>query len=207
MAENNKTEKEQYTIRLRALRSEDYEVLWEWRNRPEVRKMYSGHPFYVNPEKEKLWLQKVLTSDYPLVVMGIEIAEKEQLIGITSLKDINYIHRSAEYAIFMIDKVYENRWYLLHAYFQTLSFAFNDMGLNRLWAKIYEYNKKAQSLIKYGGFIEEGVLRQSIYKDGKYINEVLLSILREEWDQLERKESYLRQSKDSSEKSSTYIKF
>ncbi len=132
----DQTSKEKYTIRLRALRSEDVELIWKWRNLPEVREMYSGHPFYVNPEKEKAWFEKVLLSDLPITVFGVEIVELDKLVGITMLKHINLIYRTSEFSIFMIDKAYENRWYLRHAYFQTLDFAFYDLNINRLWAKI-----------------------------------------------------------------------
>jgi RimJ/RimL family protein N-acetyltransferase len=207
MAKTNDSEKQKYTIRLRALRAGDAELTWKWRNRPEVREMYAGHPFFVNPEKEKIWFEKILTSDYPIVAFGIEIVEKEQLIGLSFLKDINYIHRVAEFSIFMIDKAYENRWYLRHAYFQTLDFAFYDMNLNRVWSKIYEYNRKALGLIQYFGFVKEGVIRQSAYKDGEFVNEVILSLLRKEYDVLERKEGYSRKSRKGEEGSEKFIKF
>lgn len=194
MTNSTENDKQQYTIRLRALRSEDAELTWKWRNLPEVRKMYAGHPFFVNPEKENLWFQKILTSDYPTAAFGIEIVEIEKLVGLSFLKDINYIHRTAEYSIFMIDKTYENRWYLRHAYFQALDFAFYDLNLNRVWAKIYEYNRKALGLIQYFGFKKEGVIRQSAFMDGEFVNEVILSLLREEYDVLERKEGYSRKS-------------
>jgi len=207
MADTKDTEKKKYTIRLRALRSEDAQLTWKWRNLPEVREMYAGHPFYVNPEKEQQWYQKILTSDYPIASFGIEIVELEKLVGVCFLKDINYIHRTAEYSIFMIDKAYENRWYLRHAYFQGLDFAFYDLNLNRVWAKIYEYNRKALGLIQYFGFKKEGVIRQSAYKNGKYVNEVILSILKDEYDNLERKEGYSRKSKDNQEQPSAFIKY
>jgi RimJ/RimL family protein N-acetyltransferase len=107
----------------------------------------------------------------------------------------------------MIDGEYENRWYLRHAYFQTLDFAFYDLGLNRLWAKIYAYNRKALGLIQYFGFVKEGVLRQSAFKNGQFVNEVILSILRDEYDVLERKEGYSRKSNQDPEQPTTYIKF
>lgn len=183
-----------YTIRLRALRSEDADVIWKWRNQPEIREMYAGHPFFVNPEKEKIWFEKILTSDIPIAAFGVEIIELEKLIGLTFLKNIDLIHRTAEFAIFMIDKEYENRWYLRHAYFLTLDFAFYDLNINRLWAKIYEYNRKALGLIQYFGFKKDGLLRQSAYKNGEFVNEVVLSLLKEEYDHLERKEGYSRKS-------------
>lgn len=197
MAEKKEAEKKQYSIRLRALRSEDAQLTWKWRNLPEVREMYAGHPFYVNPEKERKWFEQVLLSDYPHVAFGIEIVELEQLIGLCFFRDINFIHRTAEYSIFMIDKAYENRWYLRHAFFQSLDFAFYELNLNRVWAKMYDYNRKAIGLIQYFGFKKDGILRQNAYKNGKYVDEVLLSMLKEEYESLERKESYSRAKKDS----------
>ena len=198
MAETKNTEKQQYTIRLRALRSEDAGLIWKWRNLPEVREMYAGHPFYVNPEKEKIWLEKLLISDIPITAFGVEIVEIEKLVGLTFLQHIDLVHRTAEFSIFMIDKAYENRWYLRHAYFQTLDFAFYDLNINRLWSKIYEYNRKALGLIQYFGFKKEGILRQSAFKNGDYVNEVMLSLLKEDYEGIERKEGYSRKSSKKS---------
>jgi hypothetical protein len=78
MSESSEKEKKKYTVRLRALRSEDAALTWKWRNLPEVRDMYAGHPFYVNPEKEQKWFEQILLSDYPHVSFGIEIVELEK---------------------------------------------------------------------------------------------------------------------------------
>lgn len=190
-------EKMNYTIRLRALRSEDAALTWKWRNLPEVRTMYAGHPFFVNPEKEKKWFENILLSDYPHISFGIELVELEKLIGLCFLRDVNYIHRTAEYSIFMIDKTYENRWYLRHAFMQSMDFAFNQLNLNKVWAKMYDYNRKAIALIQYFGFKKDGVLRQNAYKDGKYVDEFVFSMLRSEYETLARRESYARESGNS----------
>lgn len=59
-------------IKLRALSIDDKEKTLGWHNQEDIVDLYSGHPFPVNPEMEKKWYEKILTSNFPLTVFGIE---------------------------------------------------------------------------------------------------------------------------------------
>ncbi len=44
-------------IKLRALTSSDIEKTLAWNNEEEISNLYSGHPFPVNMEMEKIWMK------------------------------------------------------------------------------------------------------------------------------------------------------
>jgi len=172
-------------VRLRALRREDAELTWKWRNDTVVRDMYSGHPFFVNPEKEHAWYERILLSDLPNVTMGVEIEETEQLIGVMFLMHVNHIHRSAELA-FLFDKDSRKASDIIEAILLTLQFGYYELNLNRIYGKSIEHHTMLIKLFERYGGQREGLLRQSVFKNGKYLNEVMMSILKEDYENNER---------------------
>jgi RimJ/RimL family protein N-acetyltransferase len=173
------------TIRLRALRMEDAEITWKWRNLPATRDLFAGHPFYVNPEKERKWIEKYVYSDIPNAGFGVEVAETEKLIGIVFLTDINLIHRNAHLSYFFGEEKDRRPRDFLRAIHMAADFAFYKLNLHRLYGKILEdYHKHMRFIEQFGGK-KEGVQRQAVYKGGKYVDLINFSILKEDWVAIE----------------------
>lgn len=168
-------------IKLRALTKEDLVKTLAWHNDSEIRALYLGHPFPINKETEEQWYSKILTSNIPTSVFGIEHEEDNVLIGITVLKNINLINRSAEFAMYIGDKNYRGKGFSKLATKETLRFGFDQLNLNRISLNVLENNKKAIGLYEKLGFKKEGVLRESIYKQGKRYNEYIFSLLKNEF--------------------------
>ena len=164
-------------IKLRALTKDDAKISWTWRNNENIRYFYSGHPFFINQEKEEAWLAKISGSDIPLTSFGIEELENNSLIGMAFLKEINLMHRTAEFAIFIGEENAKGKGYAKEATIKTIEFAFNNLNLNRVFLKVQEDNIKAIKLYEKCKFKREGILRECIYKNGHYINEIVMSIL------------------------------
>ena len=63
-----------------------------------------------------------------------------------------------------------------------LSHAFNDLNLNRVYSEVFSDNPAlANQFYDKLGFQREGLLRQNAYKEGKYIDCVVIGILKDEW--------------------------
>jgi len=171
-------------IKLRSLTKEDAKISWKWRNKEDIRYFYSGHPFFVNQEKEEKWIEKISESDLPLTSFGIEELEKNSLIGMAFLKNINLMHRTAEFAIFIGEENVKGKGYAKEATIKTLDFAFNNLNLNRVFLKVQEDNLNAIKLYERCKFKKEGILRECIYKNGHYLNEFIMSLLKSEYKDL-----------------------
>jgi len=169
-------------IILRALTMVDVEKTLSWHNQDDISELYAGHPFPVNLEMERKWYDKILTSNIPLTVFGIEIITNKELIGITVLKEINLINRSAEFAIYIGNKNHRGKGFSKEATLRTLRFGFYKLGLNRIYLKVLEENKIAIKLYNSVGFIKEGILRNSVFKNDTFKNELVMSILRAEFN-------------------------
>ena len=62
-----------------------------------------------------------------------------------------------------------------------LEHAFNTLNLNRVDLHVYDDNQRAIEMYKRVGFVEEGRLRDYHFREGKYFDTLIMSILRDEW--------------------------
>lgn len=168
-------------IKLRALTASDIEKTLFWHNQEDISDLYSGHPFPVNIETEQKWYEKILTSNFPVTVFGIECIENHCLIGITVLKDINLINRTAEFSIYIGDRDYRGKGFSNDATSETLRFGFFKLGLNRIFLKVLEENEAAIKLYQTAGFNKEGLFRGAVFKNNSFKNELIMAILKDEF--------------------------
>jgi len=169
-------------IKLRSLTINDLPTTLQWHNQEDIVHLYSGHPFPVNEEMEKRWYEKILYSNFPLTVFGIEHLASKKLIGISLLKDINMINRTAEFAVYIGDVSYRGKGLSKAATIETLRFAFYKLGLNRIWLRVLEDNVVAVKLYEGVGFTKEGVLRCSIFKNNHFHNEWIFGMLKADFN-------------------------
>ena len=169
-------------IRLRALTISDIDKTLEWNNQELISDRYSGHPFPVNLEIEKRLYEKVLTSNFPTTVFGIELRDKKKLIGLTMLKEIDMITRSAKFGIMIGDPETRGKGYAHEACLKALEFGFRKLGLHRIYLKVHKTNTAALKLYEKCGFRMEGTLRDSDFKNGIFIDELIMSVLSGEFN-------------------------
>jgi RimJ/RimL family protein N-acetyltransferase len=82
------------------------------------------------------------------------------------------------------NKNYWSNGYGCDAIVTLLRFGFHEMGLNKVWLHVYEFNERARACYKKCGFVVEGTLRENAYREGKYIDTITMGILRSEFDAL-----------------------
>lgn len=62
-----------------------------------------------------------------------------------------------------------------------IQYGFDQMGLHRIEVLISHHNKRSQTLIRRLGFKREGVLRDHYFVEGRFSDDVIFSLLKEEW--------------------------
>lgn len=59
-----------------------------------------------------------------------------------------------------------------------VDYSFKNFELNRLYASVFAPNTASQKVLLKAGFTYEGTQRQSVYKNGQYLDELFYSLLR-----------------------------
>jgi ribosomal-protein-alanine N-acetyltransferase len=62
------------------------------------------------------------------------------------------------------------------------SFAFDEIGAHRIEARVILQNGRANGALLKLGAVQEGVLRRSLRRGSEYLDQVLWSVLKEDWD-------------------------
>ena len=153
--------------------------MFQWANDPEVTHfMFMGW----RPNTEE-GLQK----EYDAAISGdtnvlFAICDKKTdlHIGNAGLHDIRWISRSAEYRIIIGNQKFWNKGVGQETAKLLTAYGFSKLNLNKIWLGVNKDNKAGVQSYKKSGFVEEGILRQEIYRNGKYYDAVRMSILRQE---------------------------
>jgi RimJ/RimL family protein N-acetyltransferase len=105
-------------------------------------------------------------------------------VGLLQLRQLEPEFRTAEWGVAMAPQ-YWGAGLFLDAARLLLAFAFTELGVHRLEARAALANSRSQAAMRKLGAVQEGVLRQSLTTgDGQRLDQVLWSLLDEDWRQL-----------------------
>jgi RimJ/RimL family protein N-acetyltransferase len=85
------------------------------------------------------------------------------------------------------DKTVWNQGYGSEAAKLMLQHGFENLNLHRIYLRVYENNPRAIRSYEKVGYVHEGRMRQAVYKNGKFEDVLLMSVLRSEWDAIKDK--------------------
>lgn len=165
--------------RLRRIERTDIPTFVRWFSDPEVREFLElNRPISV--AEEERWFERQL-EDRSSELFAIEASDGTH-IGNIGLHSINWMHRHAELGIVIGEKKYWGQGYGSDAIRTLLGFAFCDMNLHRVYLRVYQDNRRGIAAYEKCGFRHEGRLREAIYRKGRYYDELLMGIVRHEFE-------------------------
>ncbi len=166
--------------RLREIERADICIINEWRSNKELINCL-GEPFrYINIDVDYKWFDTYLQNRNNTVRCSI-INEDNLLLGLVSLTNIDYINQSAVLHIMIGSSENRNKGLGTFAIKEILKHAFYDIHLNRIELTVLEDNEIAKRVYSKIGFKQEGIKRNAIFKNGDYINMIIMSILKNEF--------------------------
>ncbi|KAJ2992554.1 hypothetical protein NUW58_g2122 [Xylaria curta] len=83
-----------------------------------------------------------------------------------------------------ISTAHQNKGYGFEAVNWAMDWSFRWGGLHSLALGASLYNERAVAVYKKAGFKQEGVSREAVYRDRKWLDTVQLAILEHEWEAL-----------------------
>ena len=167
-------------VALRALTNSDLPRLLEWINDRE--QVLFNAPYRPVGEKQHQDWFDAIQQRADTVIFGISLLKPQQrLIGTCQLHSINHVHRSAELQIRLGDVKERNKGLGTQAARLLLDFAFKDLNLHRVFLHVFSTNAAAIKVYEKIGFVNEGVLRQAAYIDGRYVDVIVMGVLQEEY--------------------------
>ena len=166
-------------VYLRPLDREDAATLQRFINHPDVRHTITKwRPATIEDEVE--FLARVAGSTTE-IVLGIVLRADDRLIGSIGLASIDWPNRNAMLGIEIGEIGEWDKGYGREATELLCRHAFDRLNLHRVGLLVYEFNERGRHVYEQLGFREEGRLRESLSRDGRYADTIVMSLLAEEW--------------------------
>lgn len=167
-------------VMLRAIEPDDVPVLWEWTQDEELMRLrdYPAPPMSLDQARRE-FEQSPETSGHDLR-LAITTLDGD-LIGETSLRDVDQRNRSAIFTIAIGDKECWGHGYGSDATRCLMKYAFEQLNLHRIDLFVHASNDRAIRVYEKCGFRHDGRLREAHYMDGMYSDVLLMGLLREDF--------------------------
>ncbi|MFJ7700664.1 GNAT family N-acetyltransferase [Lysinibacillus fusiformis] len=128
------------------------------------------------------WYEKIFKEQIGLRWV-IEEAKTKKVIGTCGYLNYEKEHNRIEIG-YDLKPAYWGQGIMQKTLGKIIHFAFTSMEINKIEAKVEPENKASIRLLGKLNFCQEGVLRQHEFEKGKYVDLVLFSILRSEYNEL-----------------------
>jgi ribosomal-protein-alanine N-acetyltransferase len=165
---------------LRELRESDAASLFALLTTEEVSRFISPPPTSVEGfERFIAWTLRQRTAGtyacFAVTVKGFDTA-----VGIFQLRELEAGFSAAEWG-FAIGSPFWGTGVFQSAAALVLGFAFDTVGVHRLEARAAVQNGRGNGALRKMGAVQEGLLRRSFLRNGQYHDQMLYSILAEDW--------------------------
>jgi RimJ/RimL family protein N-acetyltransferase len=101
-----------------------------------------------------------------------------KVIGHVGLYNIDFRVRKAEFAILIAGEDNQGKGYGSLCTKFMIDYAFDELNIRKINLSLLSENKRAVSMYNKIGFLQEGILRNDQYKNGKYHDVILMALAR-----------------------------
>lgn len=116
------------------------------------------------------------------VCLAILAPGTDTAVGLIQIRGLTGGFRVAEWGFALARELWGTGLFL-HSARLALQFAFEELGVHRLEARAVVRNARGNAALRKLGAVQEGVLRQAFFRNGEYMDQVLWTLLADDWRQ------------------------
>lgn len=166
-------------VALTTIEPQEEPLLRTWINDPEIWSTL-GMRRPINEPQEKVHIEKFNANPTDMI-FGVYVKDDCKLIGTIGLHRIDATCRRAVLGIMIGDKAYQNNGYGTEAIELVMRYGFMELNLHRILLHVFARNDRAVHVYEKVGFIEEGRLRDHVWRHGQWCDVYVYGILESEW--------------------------
>lgn len=176
-------------VRLRRVEQDDLPRFVAWLNDPEVRHQLALI-WPMGTAQEEAWYQAQLKAEPALQAFSVDVRSASPSaagpdpawahVGGAGFHGVDWQARAAELGIVIGQKETWGQGYGTEATRALVRWGFRELNLNRVWLRVYEDNAPAIRCYEKIGFRQEGRLRQDRFRAGRYVDTLVMGLLRDE---------------------------
>lgn len=162
--------------KLRTLKEEDLGMVLEWRNSYRIRSnMYNDKMITIDEHIN--WFMQLDNQKEVYLVFEIE----ECPVGLVYFKEINWCKSSSYWGFYLGETGLPLGSGLVMGYL-GIDYAFDELGLKKLCGEVLSFNQASIKFHLRFGFVEEGILKRHVFKNGIYQDVITFALFKEDWE-------------------------
>ncbi len=118
------------------------------------------------------------------LAMAVHERATNRLVGTCAFSQLDGENGSALYHITIGESDVWGRGYGTEATRLMLDHAFGTLAIHRVGLFVFEFNERAIRAYQRCGFVIEGRSRESVWRDGRWWDELAMSVLESDWRQM-----------------------
>jgi RimJ/RimL family protein N-acetyltransferase len=168
------------SVVLRRHSSANVDAFRRWYADPEIARLARYQATPMRPEEIDRFFEARVVGQGTMA-MAIHEKASDRLIGTCAFSQLDGDNGSALYHITIGESEVWGRGYGTEATQLMLDHAFGTLGLHRIALFVFEFNERAIRAYRRCGFVIEGRSRESIWRDGRWWDEIGMSVLVSDW--------------------------
>jgi RimJ/RimL family protein N-acetyltransferase len=176
-------------ITLKAIEEQDLILLHEWANDTQTQDIMGDIHFPSSMSFHKEWFDK-LKNDKLNQRLAIHTPDLG-LIGLSTIINIDWKNNHSWHGIFLGNKDIRGKGYGIDSVMATMRYAFDELHMERLDGSMIEYNETSINFYcNKLGWKKEGIRRNYYFRKGRYWDQVIVGITKEDYYQLIKENKY-----------------
>lgn len=136
------------------------------------------HPEVISIEQHmQWWHNSILNNPKQLRLL---CTHNSELIGVVKFYDIDYHNKCCNLGA-DLHKSHRGKGHAKHMWSMMLDYAFKTLQLHRVGLTTASYNDIGIRVYSKLGFIKEGLNVESLFRDGKYYDQICMYMLNDVW--------------------------
>lgn len=164
---------------IRSYEYSDKEALLKYANNYSVSKFLRDRfPFPYTEADAESWLHQACNQE---IETNLVIANEKELIGAIGVNLQDDVNRFSAEIGYWLAEPFWGKGITTLALKKFTEFAFTNFNLNRIYACVFAGNEASEIVLLRARYTKEATLRKAVFKEGKFLDQYIYAILKEEF--------------------------
>lgn len=170
-------------VLFRDFEERDIDAIYRWKNDEKLYGMTVGGFHSISYEEAVKWVHGCIGNHETYKFWAVCTNDEEKkIVGYVSISEINLTNSSAQFHSMLIgEPSYRGGAAWIQCYQFVLEYVFEVMGLNRLAGKAITEHPQTITMMSALHFVKEGIERQSVFRNNRYYDVQIHSLLKQEY--------------------------